>query len=146
MGTHVRERGRHVREFVMVEQASLRARMEAAIEAMLAMLDELEGEADLEPDADAEPNGDDEPSLGAQEPSGVAYSWPPGLKTPGQGWYSPLGNPSQEHWAQGDTHSGADLEDEHDGREPEQGDEEPDLGWTEEETALGTYAPTVILA
>lgn len=58
MGTHAGERERYVREFVMVEQARLRARMEAAIEAMLAMLDELEGDVDLEPD------NDDEPSLG----------------------------------------------------------------------------------
>lgn len=58
MGTHDRERETHVREFVMVEQAALRRRMEAAIDSMLALLDELDGDPDLEPD------NDDEPSLG----------------------------------------------------------------------------------
>lgn len=109
MGTHVRERERHVREFVMVDQARLRERIEATIEAMIAMLDELEGDPDLEPDTHDEPDVDAEPSLGALEPSVCA---------------------SQEHWAQGDTHHGADLEDEHDGLEPD-ADEEPALGSTE---------------
>ncbi len=55
MGTHVRERETHIRDFVMVEQASLRKRTEAAIEALVAMLDELDGDPDLEPDNDDEP-------------------------------------------------------------------------------------------
>ncbi len=58
MGTHVRERETHIREFVMVERQALRQRMEAAIESLLALLDELEGDADLES------ANDDEPSLG----------------------------------------------------------------------------------
>ncbi|MEP9348800.1 hypothetical protein [Xanthobacter sp. KR7-225] len=142
MGTHVRERERHVREFVMVDQSRLRERIEATIEAMIAMLDELEGDPDLEPDTDEEPGADDEPSLAALEPSGIAYSWPRGLKTPGWGWYAPLGNASQEHWAQGDTHHGADLEEEHDGIEPD-ADEEPALGWADGEVQAERYAPTM---
>lgn len=182
MGTHVREPERHVREFVMVDQSRLRERIEATIEAMIAMLDELEGDPDFEPGNDDEPvlgwheaargrgmsltpddeaesawsegedqdrfthnaaTEDDEPSLAAPEPSGIAYSWPRGLKTPGWGWYAPLGNASQEHWAQGDTHHGADLEEEHDGIEPD-ADEEPALGWTDAEVATGAFAATVI--
>lgn len=44
------------RHFTMVESTRLRERIEATIEAMIAMLDELDGDADLEPDTDAEPS------------------------------------------------------------------------------------------
>ncbi|MFK8250669.1 hypothetical protein [Ancylobacter terrae] len=52
MGTHVRERESSVRTFTMIEETSLRRRMEAAIESMLELLDQLEGDPDLEPDSD----------------------------------------------------------------------------------------------
>lgn len=58
MHTHFGERPSHVRRFEMVETQSLRRRMEAAIEALIASLDALDG------DADFEPANDDEPSLG----------------------------------------------------------------------------------
>lgn len=58
------------RHFTMIESGRLRARMEAAIETMLALLDELEDDSDLEPDTDLEPGADDEPTLGWPE-SGV---------------------------------------------------------------------------
>lgn len=61
MGSHVGERENYVRDFVMVEQGSLRRRLEAAIERMIDVLDQLDLDPDLEPD------NEDEPSLGALE-------------------------------------------------------------------------------
>ncbi|WP_018389738.1 hypothetical protein [Ancylobacter sp. FA202] len=49
----------HTREFVMVERRQLRERAERTIEALIAMLDELDGEPDLEGD-DLEDDGDRE--------------------------------------------------------------------------------------
>lgn len=63
MGHHVRERKNSVRSFVTVEETSLRARMEAAIEIMLALLDDLDGEPDLEPEEneiDLDDEGEDD--------------------------------------------------------------------------------------
>ncbi|MFO1126393.1 MAG: hypothetical protein U1E25_14690 [Methylocystis sp.] len=86
-----------------------RRRIAAAVDALVALLDEIDGDPDLEEDdplEDVEPledGGDDEPSLGAP---GAAFL------------------PSQSHWSQG---AGDDLEDEHDGREPGD-DDEPSLG------------------
>lgn len=40
----------HPREFVMVERRQLRERAERTIEALIAMLDELDGDADTEDD------------------------------------------------------------------------------------------------
>ncbi|MCK0207532.1 hypothetical protein MWN33_05735 [Starkeya koreensis] len=57
MGTHVRERESYIPEYVMVEQYRIRQRAEAAIEGLLALLDELE-------DPDLEPDNDDEPTMG----------------------------------------------------------------------------------
>ncbi|UOK71554.1 hypothetical protein [Ancylobacter polymorphus] len=54
----------HTREFVMVERQRLRERAERAIEALIAMLDELEGDPDEEDGGDDEPDSDGEPSLG----------------------------------------------------------------------------------
>lgn len=48
----------HTREFVMVERLALRERTERAIEALIAMLDELDGDPDLEEDDPAEDNHD----------------------------------------------------------------------------------------
>lgn len=49
MNMHGRERERCVRTFEMVETEALRPRIEAAINTLLALLDELDGDADLEP-------------------------------------------------------------------------------------------------
>lgn len=61
MNTHVRERERCVRTFEMVETEALRPRIEAAIESLLALLDEIDGDADQEMDEDEE---DDSPEDG----------------------------------------------------------------------------------
>ena len=39
----------HVRHFTMVEEGALRQRIEALIESMLSLLDQLDGDPDLEP-------------------------------------------------------------------------------------------------
>lgn len=54
MGYHVRDRGRLVSEFVMIERRALRQQLEALIEHALDLLDSLDPDADLEPDADGE--------------------------------------------------------------------------------------------
>lgn len=125
MGTHVRERETHIRDFVMVEQATLRRRMEAAIDSMLALLDELDGDPDLEASNDDEPSlgwcdgkssfrwgsdddreaedehdedgGDREPSLGAPERAAFFDGWVPA----GDGTLHPACNYSQVAWAAG---------------------------------------------
>ncbi|RTL97429.1 hypothetical protein EJV44_08935 [Ancylobacter aquaticus] len=79
MGTHVRDRRRHVREFIMIERFALRERMEAAVESMLALLDELEGDTDREPDfGDWEPDNDDEPWLGWSQNGGGSPNYDAG--------------------------------------------------------------------
>jgi hypothetical protein len=82
---------------------SMRRLIEDAVESLLLLLDEIDGDADIEEDDSPEDVGDAEPSLGAPE---VGYLC------------------SQTRWAQG---RGDDLEDEHDGREPDV-DDEPSLG------------------
>jgi hypothetical protein len=82
---------------------SMRSLIEDAVESLLLLLDEIDGDADIEEDDPPEDAGDAEPSLGA----------------PGPAYFA-----SQTHWAQG---RGDDLEDEHDGREPDV-DDEPSLG------------------
>lgn len=74
MGTHVREREVFIRDFIMVEQGLLRRRMEAAIDSMLALLDELDGDPNLEPD------NDDEASLGWEDGCPTRFN---GGSTPG---------------------------------------------------------------
>ncbi|WP_341991851.1 hypothetical protein [Azorhizobium sp. AG788] len=54
MRTHFGERGSYVPEFVMVDTQRLRARMEAAVDTLLALLDEMDGDPDLEECADLE--------------------------------------------------------------------------------------------
>jgi hypothetical protein len=44
---------------------SMRLRIEATIEQLVALLDEIDGDADFEPHVDDENGGDDEPSLGS---------------------------------------------------------------------------------
>lgn len=59
MHTHFGERPSHVRRFEMVETQSLRRRMEAAIEALIASLDAIDGDIDLEhEDSDFEDGAD----------------------------------------------------------------------------------------
>lgn len=62
MGTHVRERESYIRDFVMVEQGSFRRQVEAAIERLIDLLDQIDVDPDLEPD------NDNEPWLAAPEP------------------------------------------------------------------------------
>jgi hypothetical protein len=82
---------------------AMRRLIEDTVESLLLLLDEIDGDADIEEDDPPEDAGDAEASLGAPE---VGY-----LR-------------SQTRWAQG---RGDDLEDEHDGREPDV-DDEPSLG------------------
>ena len=82
MNMHVRERERCAREFTMVESSTFRDRLEHTIEALIALLDALDGDADLEPtfgdipasgfdegeeDDAEEDDGTSEPSLGSVE-------------------------------------------------------------------------------
>ncbi len=89
----------------------MRRRIAAAVEALLDLMDQIDGDADfedddpLEDDAPAEDIGDNEPSLGA----------------PGAAFF-----PSQSHWSQGKLD---DREDESELFE-DGGDEEPELGAT----------------
>jgi hypothetical protein len=89
----------------------MRRRVAAAVDALVALLDQIDDDADLEEDnppeddAPCEDVGDDEPSLGA----------------PGTFYF-----PDQAHWAEG---ASDDREDESELLEPT-GDEEPTLGAT----------------
>ena len=59
---------------------ALRARIEAAAEALIALLDELDAPAeDLEPDADGEDGGDWEPWLGCPEHCERQLPWCRGI-------------------------------------------------------------------
>lgn len=58
MAPHAGEHPDSVRSFEMIETTALRKRAEAAIDALLALLDEMDGDPDLEE------AGDDEPALG----------------------------------------------------------------------------------
>ena len=63
----------HSREFVMVERRALRERAERTIEALIAMLDELDGDPDLE-DHELEDDGDlewDPAENGLGDPDGL---------------------------------------------------------------------------
>jgi hypothetical protein len=75
-GLHSRRRSRHsaqvpahIRHIVR-----LRARIEDQIEALIALLDALDGDADFEPDCDAEDGGDAEPGED-DEPDADAELW-----------------------------------------------------------------------
>ncbi|MDR6955966.1 alcohol dehydrogenase class IV [Ancylobacter sp. 3268] len=54
MAPHAGEQENYVRSFTMVEQTGLRKRTEAAIDALMALLDELDGDPDIEDDGTAE--------------------------------------------------------------------------------------------
>jgi hypothetical protein len=75
---------------------SMRRLLADAIEALLPLLDEIDGDADLEDDDPADANGDAEPSLGATNGMNQTIAW---------------------RATQGEV---ADVEDEHDGGEPDQ--------------------------
>ena len=72
MTLHARPKGVHHPVYPFAQERrqvlALRARIEAAAEALVALLDELDAPAeDLEPDADGEDGGDWEPWLAAPE-------------------------------------------------------------------------------
>jgi hypothetical protein len=93
-------------------------RKEAAheIERLIALLDRLDAPGtDLEPDEDDEPQGDEEPSLGSVDNAA-----------------------NQEKWAPSGSYGlrDIDLEEQHDGREPDVDDEEDDPG-EDADTGIG---------
>lgn len=100
-----RERGDSVRTFVEYEPG-MRGKIAAAIDGLLAVLDQIDGDENLEDDELAEPDADEEPSLGATEAHFLDLS--PGV----QGIR--LLSADQRRWAAG---SGDDREAEHDGSE-----------------------------
>ncbi|QJP12174.1 hypothetical protein G3545_12200 [Starkeya sp. ORNL1] len=122
-----------VREFVMVERQRLRMRAEAAIESLLAILDEIDGDPDLENhDPELDNDGDwHEPELGW---TGIGTGWR-GSDLDGDCSRIPLNH---------------DFEDEHDGCEPDEGDDEPDadsepsLGWSPGESESAIYSLTAV--
>lgn len=71
----------HSREFVMVERRQLRERAERTIEALIAMLDELDGDPDIEGD-ELEDDGDQE---GDDAENGVA-DWEGLIEQYGGSW------------------------------------------------------------
>jgi hypothetical protein len=119
----------HTPEEVFQAIGKLRREAQAEVDRLIAFLDATDGDADLEPDNDAEPEGDEEPSLG----------WTTVPNQAARSFHGPL---SAE----------PDLEDEHDGGEPDHEGEdsgsldaeidqvgwarggdselEPSLGWT----------------
>lgn len=102
--------------------STLRQQIETAIEALLGVLDTLDGDPDLEDDDPAEDNGDDEPSLG----SGIGYTAGLDLELdtadlePSLGWCELTAAHSQAMIATENTWD-CDREADHDGREPEDG-------------------------
>ena len=106
MGTHFRDQDGYTQ--ILEVTPGLRHRIEAAIDNLVQLLDSIDPDADFEPDNDNEPQGDEEDSLGwtDREAQKGRYSW---------------------------TGQGGDLEHEHDGREPQEDDEdgaddEPSIG------------------
>lgn len=100
----------------LISITHLRKEAAAAIDRLIAFLDETESDPDLEPDLDLEDGADDEPSLGWN--AGSEYQ-----RQEGRRFYI-------------NADGGQDLEDEHCGREPEDDsepdvDSEPSLGWTD---------------
>ncbi|WAC27509.1 hypothetical protein [Ancylobacter sp. SL191] len=68
----------HTREFVMVERQRLRERAERTIEALIVLLDELDGDPDEEDGGDDEPDSDREydPSEdGIADAEGMVEQW-----------------------------------------------------------------------
>jgi len=113
MNSMVRERERCVRTFVELPLA-LRPAIEDAIERLMELLDEMDGEPDIEPEPDFEDEGLYEPSLGALEHH----------PRPDEGSFRTYASGDQSRWGLSDS---AELEDEHDGREPDV-ENEPELG------------------
>ncbi len=68
----------HTREFVMVERQRLRERAERTIEALIVLLDELDGDPDEEDGGDDEPDSDreyDPAEDGIADAEGMAEQW-----------------------------------------------------------------------
>jgi|SRR5882757_809649 len=93
----------------------LREKARIEINRLLDFLDASDIDPDLEDVGDREDVGDDEPSLGSIERHPSCHAMD-GRNSSGD----------QTHWAAGE---GDDVEDEHDGAEPDE-DGEPSLGWT----------------
>lgn len=140
------------RQAALSDLARLRKEASAEIERLIAFLDASDdyvmGEQEIngdEQDASypegsarllAHPNEDDEDDNCGEPSLGSIERHPSGYGPDGRNWTG-----DQTTWACGGT---KDLEDEHDGREPEDEggeavheDDEPSLGWTDEEAARG---------
>lgn len=124
---------------------SLRRRLESAIHSLVALLDEIDGDADFEEEPDLEDGFDSEQELGATNALNQQRAWSRGnqqnldgnLEFEGEMVPECDGEPSlgsigstnllqsQEDWAAGAVDE---CEDEHDGSEPDE-DGEPSLGW-----------------
>jgi hypothetical protein len=103
-----------------------RQQVVAAIDSLIDLLDKIDDDTDLEPDPDLEDGADEEPSLGWS----IGFT-PEFQRQAGRGFYM-------------NADGGQDLEDEHDGREPED-DSEPDvdaeysLGWGTGDSQTGQW-------
>jgi hypothetical protein len=87
-----------------LNQDALRARMERAIERLIAALDAMDAEAeDLEDEHEDGDNSDLEPSLGAPEPTFSVHEWTPG----GVQYYGQM-SVSQVVWCGGGGEDGDD--------------------------------------
>ena len=144
--------------------------VEAEIELLIDLLDQLDADPDLEDNADFELTGDEEPLHGAPEQQtgswrGLDPSAPSSVEgeelelgwtemegrsgrygAAGRDVYEPslgsTGSLHQGQWSDGGTD---DTEDGHDGREPDV-DDEPELGWTYLQTRTDNYSVTPWLA
>ncbi|MCK0196893.1 hypothetical protein MWN34_08195 [Ancylobacter sp. 6x-1] len=155
MGTHAGERENYVRSFTMVEQAALRRQAEATIEALLDLLNELDGPdnddepgtwpeaewvraSDALPDENCEANGDE---LDASAPEGwravrLACLHEDAEEDDAPEDDDPRENTSLETYGMGFVRSGPDdAEDTHDA-EWDTSDYEPSLGWCAHERGI----------
>ena len=102
MNMHLREGRSHVREFVEVP-GGFRRSVEEAIEGLLAVLDQLDGDPDLEDDGSAEP------TLGWPQQFGIAQVIAAGRQDDGEledgsdGEEDQTGSQSLRLWLQGST-------------------------------------------
>lgn len=104
---------------------ALRRLAEESIETLISFLDELEPDPDLEPSTNV---------IAPGLPSGALDECEPEEGEPSLGFLEQV---DQSHIALGAPNH--DLEGEHDGREPDEADEEPSLGWTDMESRYGRY-------
>ncbi|WP_238121746.1 MULTISPECIES: hypothetical protein [unclassified Xanthobacter] len=140
--------GKSIRTFEMVETSRFRARVAAAIESLVDLLDSLEDDPDLEPD------NDDEPSLsweggqpGRYFPEGspgvgiVRYDDADRERDAGDGPEGPDADrefTSLERHGSGFVYSGPDDCEMNGDEDDDDGDTEPSLGWVTRENG-GTY-------